>query len=380
MGFFKKLFGGGDDKPQKTSEPKTTTAEERHERNMQVLEEAEASGVISGVGNIKISEGKLVREVPGASLCYHEDDDEYLWHSTYDIDIPIDSWQDVWGPLGGKGEDTLATFCYHEAVFGEEEMNGADEVEEAVKKLGYEHVGQYFAVRLTVLKHWGTRHGPDLGDLAADNQEYISATMKGQRMKLDGEMEGAVEADPALVAPIEGVTIEVYAEISAKQATGLPQEEFLKVLAAHGMDLAKWETVAAGWTDRMSKDTTHSLTQIYSKAFQGAGQGQFGAASEAHAATGWDGSAASGDEPIPFEKACEIQGAQNAWSASGKDVNALLASTFGMNAMEWASANTWWMSQLMADVARFDEYNKKVEEYQKKYSGGGGGADSDISF
>lgn len=375
MGFFKKLFGGGDDSSQ--AEKAAKAAEERQaelrEQNIKGLEH------IEGVGNIKISEGKVIREMPGAALCEHEDE-ELLWHSTHEIDIPVDSWKDVWGPLGGKGDDTLATFCYHEAVFGEEEMNGVEEVEEAVKNLGYEDMGQYYAVRLTIIKHWGTRNGPELSDCTLDSQEYMSAVMKGQRMKLDGDMDGALQADPALIAPIEGTTMEVYAQISAQQAQGLSQDQFNQLLAQHGLDMAKWDTVSSGWTDRMSKDTTHTLTQIYGKAFQGAGQGQFGAASQAVAATGMDGTAAAGGEPIPFDKACEIQGATTAWSNTGKDVNAMLQSTFKMNAAEWAAANTWWMTQLMADIPRFEEYNTKVAEYEAKYTGGGGDPDSDLSF
>jgi hypothetical protein len=206
--------------------------------------------------------------------------------------------------------------------------------------------------------------------------------MKAQRRRLDEQGAAMIAANPELMEPIEGITMEVYAQMSAKQAQGMDQAAFQAHVGEHGLDLPAWERVAASWMDRMGKDTTGTLATVYGKAFQGAGQGQFGAAGAAHAATGYDGTAAAGGEPMPFDKVCEIQGASSAWAKTGQDVNALLQSTFQMNAAEWASANSWWMSQLMADVARFEEYNQKVEAYEKQYMGGAGGAapDSDLSF
>ena len=73
---------------------------------------------------------------------------------------------------------------------------------------------------------------------------------------------------------------------------------------------------------------------------------------------------------FPFDKVCEIQGAMSAWSKSGQDVNALLKSTFDMNAMDFSAAHTWWLTQLTADLSRFTEYNAKIEELWKQHPGG----------
>ena len=66
--------------------------------------------------------------------------------------------------------------------------------------------------------------------------------------------------------------------------------------------------------------------------------------------------------------------------ARGEDVNAMLRSTFDMNAMDQSAAATWWLTQMTADFSKFDVYNKKVEEYKKQYSGGGAKAGADIDF
>jgi hypothetical protein len=186
-------------------------------------------------------------------------------------------------------------------------------------------------------------------------------------------------ANPELLAPVEGVTVELYAQIAARIAQGLPQPELMQLLAQHKLDYPTWERASKVWNDRMSKDTTATIATIYGKAFMGSGQGQFGGAAQAAAGTNWNGSAAGGAEPIPFEKVCEIQGAMSAWSKSGKDVNALLKKQFNMVAADWSAANTWWLTQLMADIPRFDVYNKKCGEYEKKY-GESLGSDDDIKF
>ena len=103
-------------------------------------------------------------------------------------------------------------------------------------------------------------------------------------------------------------------------------------------------------------------------------------AAGAAAQTGWNGSAAGGPEPISFEKNAEIAGAMAAWSKQGKDVNALLHSTFGMTAMDLSQTSTWWMTQMMADLPKFDVYNKLTAQYEAQYMGQVVKNDQDIAF
>lgn len=88
----------------------------------------------------------------------------------------------------------------------------------------------------------------------------------------------AVVEDSELLAPVEGVTVESYASCAAAAAQGLPPEQFLKVLADHGMDPVKWDRVNVEWTDRMSKDASMTIMQFYGNAFQAAAHGDFGSA------------------------------------------------------------------------------------------------------
>jgi hypothetical protein len=319
----------------------------------------------------------VIERRDGAALVEDPDDGERMWVNQVDGDVPRDAWNDVWGPLDGPDDGSLANFFHHETVFNMEQQSDPAAAEGKLQAFGYADVGEFFKVRMTIVKHFGTPDGPNVGDAVMNSQRVMSASMKGASLMHQQTMADTTAADPGLVEPIHGVTIEDYAVMSAQAGSG----DWQALLASKGLDQARWDEVASGWTDRMANDTTHTLTMKYGSAFQSAGVGQFGAAGAAHAATGHDGTAAGGEEPMPFDKACEIQGATSAWSNTGQDVNALLQQTFGMNAQEWAAANSWWMSQLTADVARFEDYNARVEKYEKQYSAGAPAApDDDLDF
>jgi hypothetical protein len=348
---------------------------------------ASAAGSVSGLDevegaeNVHVAAGKVLIQRDGAALIEDEDDGDNIWVDQVNKDIPRQAWVDDWGPAGrGPDDETLATFLMHEMVFGMEHQSDPRNAEQKLVNFGYRDAGHFYKVRATVMKHFGDYHGPNLGDCVFQSQRVISASMKAGQMMHRANMQQTMQADPALIAPVEGVTMEQYAQIQAR-ASSLSQEQFAALLAQQGMDMAKWHRVSNEWNTRMQNDTTHTLVTIYGQAFTGAGQGQFGAAAAAHSATGFDGTAAGGQAPIPFEKCCEIQGAMQAWSKTGQDVNAMLAKTFGMNAQDFSAAHTWWLSQLTADVAKFPRYTELCDHYERQYSAGAPAApDSDLSF
>ncbi len=361
---------------QKPSAPQFTSAETAAPRK--ASGEADGLDEVEGAENVRVASGDVKEERDGAALI--EDDGELLWNSQVDLEVPRDALEDEWGPLDGPDDDSLAAFFMHELKFTTEMQSDAYEAEKVLQGFGYDDAGQFFKVRATILKHFGTPNGPNVGDAVLDSQRVMSASMKGHQMSHRANMAATTQADPALVAPIHGVTIEKYAAMSAN-ATGKSQDEWAGILAAEGLDLARWEEVAEGWNQRMQNDTTHTLVTLYGQGFQAAGTGQFGAQAQAHASTGYDGTAAGGEAPMTLERCCEIQGAIQAWSNTGQDVNAMLQQTFGMNAQDQAAAHSWWLSQLTADIARFGEYNTLVEKYQAQYSAHAPAApDADLDF
>lgn len=220
------------------------------------------------------------------------------------------------------------------------------------------------------------------------NQEaqnaMVQQAMVGAQAQHNASVNAAVAANPALTAPIEGVTIEQYAQLCAQAAANQAPGAFEQILAQAGMDRAKYDRVAAGWNARMRDDTTFALTTIYGRAFGGAGTGQFGGAGAAGAgslaATGATGMAqgVAGGEPVSWEKYNEIGGAQRAWSQSGKDVNAMLQKTFGVSALDWSNMSQYWMARMMSDPQKMMEMNTLQEQWAARYATAK--ADGDLTF
>lgn len=212
----------------------------------------------------------------------------------------------------------------------------------------------------------------------------VQGAMVGAMANQQANVQHALAANPQLTAPIEGVTIEQYAQVAAAAAASPSQAQFDQLLAHHGMDRAKYDRVAAGWNARMRDDSTHTLVTVYGQAFGGAGAGQYGAAGAAGAAslgmTGATGQAAgvASREPCSWEKYNEIGGAQRAWSQSGKDVNAMLAQQFGISALDWSNASQYWMARMMSEPQKMMEMNTLQEQWAARYASPK--ADGDLRF
>jgi len=383
MGFLMKIIDfilglfGMKKEPEAHKELSSGEREEIKAKAVQGLEDVEGAENISVHGSGAGS--KVIKSTPGADLI--EDDGEQQWCDRVDTDVPRASWKDVWGPLAKVPEaDRLVEFIYHQFEFDHARSGDPLAAEQKLLAFGYSSVGEFYYVHATILKHFGTPSGPNVGDGVFQSQEYQSAGLKAAAKQRAAKQAEVIAANPELLSPVEGVSVEVYAQIQARVAQQISQPDLMKLLAEHKLDFAAWGRASTVWNDRMSKDHTGTITTLYGQAFMNSGQGQFGGAAQAGAATGWDGSAAGGKEPMPFEKCCEIQGAMAAWSKSGQDVNALLKSKFNMLAADFSAAHTWWLTQLMADLPRFNDYTAKTEAYEKKYAGSTGASDSDIQF
>ena len=63
-----------------------------------------------------------------------------------------------------------------------------------------------------------------------------------------------------LLEPVEGITLDQWAEANAKIASGTATEEAIKSI---GADMPKWDRVNAEWLTRMSNDTSFTISQKY---------------------------------------------------------------------------------------------------------------------
>ncbi len=369
IAWFKSLFGMG---------PAQLTAADKEQ-----IRNAEIQGLedVEGAENIHVhgtgANAKIVRSSGKADLV--EEDGESQWVNRVSYEVPRASWVDDWGPVV-TADDKVVEFSYHEHEFDKTRAGDPDAAEKKILGFGYRDVGHFYVVRGTMLKYSGTPTGEHVGDCILQSQEYMSAVLKAHAKAREAEQAAVAKANPELLAPVEGVSVEMYAQLAARMAQGLPQDQLLAALAQHGVDYPAWEKAQAVWIDRMSKDTTGTIGTLYSKAFMNSGAGQFAAAGAATAATGFDGTAAKGGEPISFDKFCEVDGAMSAWSKTGQDVNAMLKSQFDMTAADYSMASTWWWSQITADMSKMPAYDKKKADFEKKYSGPVQKHDQDIQF
>jgi hypothetical protein len=291
------------------------------------------------------------------------------------------NWRDEWGPLS---KDQVNEFFFHHFEL-EGAYNDPAKKAQLLQQFRYRDEAHFKAVERTFLKYYGDGNPSDTLETYCWGQKATQAMMAGRMRQQQEKQKSQIASNPEMLAPIEGVTVETYAQMSAQQAKGLSQDQFVALLAQNGMDQAKFARVSAGWIDRMSKDTTATVATVYGKAFSSAGQGQFGAGGAAGGqalgsfdAAGNVTAPNANAEPCTFEKYCEIMGAQAAWAKSGKDVNAMLKQQFNINALDWSNMGSYWSTKMMSDYTIATRMNDMLMFYEKKYSAPS--ADADLKF
>lgn len=269
---------------------------------------------------------------------------------------------DEWGPLNPhQNPNALEDNWVHEQLLSEA-LREPDRHAALLKQLGYRD-----AVHRAMVHATFNRYYSDFLTSAQGQQLITKAAMRAMNERMKYATAGA--GANGILDPVEGVSVQVYGSLQAKQPSMDP-DAFNSLLAQHQMDRPKWDRVAKGWIDRMSRDTTGAVATEYAKAFSGHGQyGAMGAAAADNIAQGQMGlvgpSAAA--EPISFEKYCEISGAMSAWSKQGKDISAGLDKHFKMTAMDFSNVSMYWSQKMMADMSMFDTQSKLTEQYERKY-------------
>jgi len=238
------------------------------------------------------------------------------------------------------------------------------------------NVQHYYQVKATVERFIQSpqakaKYG-DVGDIMhvkmKATQDYMMKGMQAQ-MGAGGKLAGEVE-------PVEGVSLEQWAEQQVRVASGATLDDVCKAL---GCDKAKWDRVSAEWNARMSRDTTATIAMAYGNAFTkalakpGVGNSPYAAAAQ---------NPGKGDPPISLERYVEIMEAQNALTAQGQDAQAVLKK-LGLTVMDWSNLGAWFSAYINDNAMRnnsalLNEYNRLTEKYKAKYATAK--SDADISF
>jgi len=165
--------------------------------------------------------------------------------------------------------------------------------------------------------------------------------------------------------PVEGITLENWAGVNAKLASGTAAEEAIKAI---GIDMPKWDRVNAEWNTRMSNDTTFTISRQYAAAFNQGASGNLGSGSQVSA------------DSFPFEKYIECMVAQDVLGKQGRDAQDVLKD-FGLTVADYSNISSYWSGKMMSDFSLAAKMAQLDAEYRKKYeSMAPGSSHGDISF
>ncbi len=172
-----------------------------------------------------------------------------------------------------------------------------------------------------------------------------------------------------ILDPVEGVTLEQWAGVNAKLASGTSTEEAIKSI---GADAPKWDRVNAEWLTRMRNDTTATISVKYAAAFNTNASGNLGAG--AQVASG--GASAE----FPFEKYIECMVAQDVLGKQGRDAQDVLKD-FGLTVADYSNISSYWTGKMMSDYSLAAKMAQLDAEYRKKYASmAPGDSNTDINF
>jgi hypothetical protein len=235
----------------------------------------------------------------------------------------------------------------------DEDGDELDPEEVLLLQEGFQSGGHYENFRNWGVAGWAAQTGESPTDC-----EFRMGGIARERITA-GKAEAMSGAGGAL-EPVDGVSVEQWAQIQAQIAGGGDVDT---LIAAAGIDAGTWEHVSAEWMARMSTDTTHTVSTVYSNAF--AGGGQFGAQAANAASVGVGGDLSA--EPIPFETYVEVMEAQSAASDRGEDVNAVLGS-FGLSILDWSNIGMYWSKRQQQEATKYYElFNEYSAKYSAKY-------------
>ena len=163
----------------------------------------------------------------------------------------------------------------------------------------------------------------------------------------------------------EGVTLDQWASVNAKLASGTAVEEAIKSI---GVDMPKWDRANNEWLTRMRNDTTFTISRQYSAAFNTTATGNLGSGSQVSA------------DSYPFEKYIEAMVAQDVLGKQGRDAQDVLKD-FGLTVADYSNISAYWSGKMMSDFSYAMKMQQLMNEYKLKYeSMTPGDTNKDIEF
>ncbi|GEM_PF-3192636 len=223
----------------------------------------------------------------------------------------------------------------------------------------YDKVVQYFNGK------WSRLQEDDDGDLDIRHlPDFTNAAMKARMGQMQAAQAAAAAADPELLAPVGGVSVDAWAGASAalaKLPEGSGDAEVAAALGGFGLDKAAYDQANTGWQAKMQGDTTGAIAT------------RFGAAFTASAGVDTEGA-----PPCSFDQWCEVLAAHEAWSSQGVDIGAMTRSTFGIDLADFGAWSGYWAPRMATDVEMALSQPDKVAGFRGKYAAADPDADLDL--
>ena len=296
-----------------------------------------------------------------------DSEDDESWDRDYDMEDKDDA------ASFDLESDLKAWFVAEKQIEAAWEVK--DKRRQVLATFGIRDEPHFYQVQATVERFTSSAKGQAIYGGPNDiMQLMVNATtdaMKAEQQQRAESMSGELE-------PVDGVSLQLWAQAQAKVAQGAGADE---VCAEVGIDRAKWDAVSAEWNARMSRDSTATIATEYGKFFTGAGQGQFAAAGAAAAdAMTTPGAGVGDEEPYPFETWVEVSVAMDKGTAQGKDPQGILKE-FGMTAADWGIASGWWSQKFYSGVygeGMKDQYDELLAKFEAKYAAAD--PDDDVDF
>jgi hypothetical protein len=242
---------------------------------------------------------------------------------------------------------------------------------QAVQQYGFSGEDHFNLVMRYVEAKWSHIGTDDEGRPAVvQRPEYTNAMMQasmGQMMQAQADAAGA---DPSLLAPVAGVSIELWARASVLLGSlgeGATVEQMAHKLAEIGIDKPTYDTASEGWMAKMQGDTTGAIATKYGEAFM---QAQSGAAAGTNGgAAGGAAASSSNEPPCTFELYVEVGSAMGCWSDQGFDVNAKMQEVFCIDAMAYSRYSTYWGMKMATDITLLNQQEQLDAKFRQKYAG-----------
>jgi len=243
-------------------------------------------------------------------------------------------------PLQGMSDEEILTKLSDITLKYQE----LEEDESYLKSEGFENEDHFMAF----MDYFREECWKKSGKQGLDVLGHETITIQEERMRQTEAMTGAGE----LLEPVEGVTCQTWATINAGIASGKALES---LLTEHSLDNALWEKVNTEWMDRMTKDTSHRISQVYGDAFNASATGNMGGKEDINACD------------LPFEKYMEISVALD---KHHQDPQAVL-DLFGMNPVDWSNASAFWGHQMNLETEHYYHEETRLRKiYEEKYKAG----------